>query len=290
MRTTRAWLRLIFQRRLPRGKYSALLGALIVLPLLQALVDGHPLLELTYWLGFVAMLVCAMVAVGRSRQAFWTGIALGFPTFTALLLVPTTGFNVDHHFQALVLVRTAVFLTLLAALGREILRDVLHARCVMFDQVCGGLCVYLMIGFAWGIVYVALVRMRPGAFAIDWDRFGLTAECSPTRLNGVMTYFSFVCLTTLGFGDISPVTPLARALVGMEAVLSQLYMAVFVARLVSQYLASGAVTVTVDQTAAHPPVPPPPHLNRGRAGGEHRGIRDDSGAREDAGAHRAARP
>jgi hypothetical protein len=111
-----------------------------------------------------------------------------------------------------------------------------------------------------------MVRLDPLAFAIDRERFGLLdGGGSPHRLGGVMGYFSFVCLTTLGFGDVTPSSPLARGLVCVEAVLSQIYMAVFVARLVSQYLASGLVTVTVNpRDDDRPGAVPRPHFdNRG---------------------------
>jgi hypothetical protein len=274
----RIWLR-TFHPYVAR-KYSSLLIVLLLLPLAQALADGYPVLELAYGVGLVGMIVVALVTVGRTRHALWAALALGLPSIAAVVALPTTGFNVDHHALVLVLLRTVVVLSLLVLLVVEILRDVLHTRQVLFDQVCGGLCVYLMIGFAWGLVYAAMLRIEPTSFVIDRDRFGLIQDDSPHHLAGVMTYFSFICLTTLGFGDVTPASPLARGLVCIEAVLSQIYMAVFVARLVSQYLASGAVTVTIDTAHApasnpgrnprsDPPAPSPlsPHVtNHGRDG------------------------
>jgi hypothetical protein len=267
----RPWLCAFYQ-----GKYSILMMSLLALPIAQALVDGHPLLELGYWLAFVGMLTVATTVVGHNRHAFWTAALLGTPCVIAVLTLPLTGFNMDHAILPFVLGRSAVFLALLGALSVLILRDVSVSRRVMFDQVCGGLCVYLMIGYAWGLMYAALERLSQGAFAIDLERFGLVGGFSPMRLNSVMTYYSFVTLTTLGYGDIAPVSPMARGLVWVEAVLGQIYMAVFVARLVSQYLAQGTVTITVDRTrgdrsqgargdAAHPyPSPHEPSAARSR--------------------------
>jgi hypothetical protein len=235
-----------------RSKYFTLLAVLLGMPLAQALVDGYPVLEMGYWIAFVGMIVCALVAIDRKRQAFWIGLFLGMPALVATMALPMTGFNVDHQLVVLVLARTVVFLSLLSLLIIEILRDVLHTQRVMFEQVCGGLCIYLMIGIAWGLAYSALERIEPGAFLIDWTRYGLDHDGSPARLNALMTYFSFICLTTLGFGDVSPVSPVARGLVCVEAVLSQIYLAVFVARLVSQYLASGLMTITVENPSDLP--------------------------------------
>lgn len=231
-----------------RGKYSLLLGTLLVLPIVQAAVDGHPALELGYFLAFVGMLVAATAVVGHSRHALWTGLFLGVPVLCSVLVLPTTGLCLESTYQGWMLSRTAIFLLFLGVLSAMILQDVEHSRRIMFDQVCGGLCVYLMIGYAWGLMYAALEHISPGAFSIDLARFGLEGVVSPLRLNAVMTYGSFVTLTTLGYGDIAPVGPMARGLVWVEAVLGQIYMAVFVARLVSQYLATGPLTF-----AAPPP-------------------------------------
>ena len=151
------------------------------------------------------------------------------------------------------LLRTTVGLLLIGFLCLMILDDVGHSQRVMFDQVCGGLCVYLMIGFAWGLLYSALERLQTGSFALDLQRFGLADSFTAMRLNSVMTYFSFATLTTLGYGDISPSSPMARGLVWVEAVLGQIYLAVFVAKLVSQYLASGMMTISVEQTPQQAP-------------------------------------
>jgi hypothetical protein len=235
-----------------RGKYATLLTTLLALPILQALVDGFEVLEMSYWVAFVGMLVCASITVDRTGHAVWIGLLLGAPALIATAALPMTGYNVDHRLLVIVLVRTAIFITLLTHLGIEILRDVLHTQRVMFEQVCGGLCVYLMIGIIWGLGYTAIERIEPGAFLIDWTRYGLIDRGSPAQLNSLMLYFSFICLTTLGFGDVSPVTPLARGLVCVEAVLSQIYLAVFVARLVSQYLASGLMTITIENPPERP--------------------------------------
>jgi hypothetical protein len=160
-----------------------------------------------------------------------------------------------EHLALWVSARTTVGLLLIGFLCIMILDDLSHSQRVMFDQVCAGLCVYLMIGFAWGLLYAALERLQVGSFALDLQRFGLADSFNPMRLNSVMTYFSFATLTTLGYGDISPVSPMARGLVWVEAVLGQIYLAVFVAKLVSQYLASGMMTITVGQNPAETPDP-----------------------------------
>jgi voltage-gated potassium channel Kch len=82
-----------------------------------------------------------------------------------------------------------------------------------------------LIGLNWSLLYLFLAQTIPGAFngleqLVWYDNFADAA------------YYSFVTLTTLGYGDISPVTPVARFLVYMEAIVGVFYMAILVASLV----------------------------------------------------------
>ncbi len=95
------------------------------------------------------------------------------------------------------------------------------------DRIVGAICVYLMIGLAWAKVYETLEAVVPGSF-------GFPAHTHPSTVSlAHFTYLSFVTLTTLGYGDITPTTAVARTLAWLEAVTGQLYLAITVARLVA---------------------------------------------------------
>jgi len=113
-----------------------------------------------------------------------------------------------------------------------VLQYVLQSDVITHDQVYAGICVYLMLGFAFGSIYYLLNILSPGGFAINSAK--LEADPTPD-----MMYFSFITLATLGYGDITPVARPARILAEFEALAGTLYMAVFMARLVSQHLAGG---------------------------------------------------
>jgi len=96
---------------------------------------------------------------------------------------------------------------------------------VDLNIIVGSVALYLLIGMIWAILYTILLEFTPGAFnGIDagmwYDNYPLT------------TYFSFVTLTTLGYGDISPATPVAQVMVILEAVIGMFYLAVIVASLI----------------------------------------------------------
>jgi hypothetical protein len=102
---------------------------------------------------------------------------------------------------------------------------------VSHHRIQGAIVVYLLVGLAWGYVFEILTLVDPGSFQVA-QHVGL-----PAMRMDVFRYFSFVTLTTLGYGDILPITPFARSLTTLEALFGQLYPAVIVARLVSLELA-----------------------------------------------------
>lgn len=93
------------------------------------------------------------------------------------------------------------------------------------NTIVGSIALYLLIGFIWSIFYTFLLEFSPDA--LKGIEVGLWYENLPTA-----TYFSFVTLTTLGYGDISPAKPLAEVIVVLEAVTGMFYLAVIVASLI----------------------------------------------------------
>jgi hypothetical protein len=105
-----------------------------------------------------------------------------------------------------------------------VLANVMRGGRVDGERICGALCVYLLAGIAFGGVFAALEALAPGSFSGAGDD-GI----------GSAVYFSFTTLTSVGYGDVFPAAPAARALAILEAVFGQLYLAVLIARLVSLY-------------------------------------------------------
>jgi hypothetical protein len=105
-----------------------------------------------------------------------------------------------------------------------VLAQTFRAGPVSVHRVQGAVAAYLLLGLMWGYAYELVAALNSGAFA--------SALATPPRDRGLM-YFSFVTLTTVGYGDITPVHPAARSLVLMEALTGQLYPAILLARLVT---------------------------------------------------------
>lgn len=102
---------------------------------------------------------------------------------------------------------------------------------ISLNRIIGAICIYLMLGVIWSIGYSVLNIVEPGSFK------GLTELADPAW-NSDWIYYSFVTITTLGYGDITPLTQSARTLSFAEAIVGQFYIAVLVAGLVSAYISA----------------------------------------------------
>ncbi len=106
------------------------------------------------------------------------------------------------------------------------LRRVLRHRRVTHETVLGALCTYVLVGLLFAFVYLAVQELRDGPF------FAQPGE----HVQSEYLYFSFVTLTTLGFGDLSPAVGLPQALTALEALLGQIFLVTMVARLVTLWV------------------------------------------------------
>ena len=95
----------------------------------------------------------------------------------------------------------------------------------------GSICVYILVGISWSIFYFFVSVIHPGAFD------GITEIGAKQQFTDLL-YYSFVTLSTLGYGDINPVTPIARTLAYIEALFGQFYIAILVASFVGMHITS----------------------------------------------------
>lgn len=111
------------------------------------------------------------------------------------------------------------------------LRQVAFDTDISVNRLVGAVSVYLMLGVLWATAYTMVEHIWPGSFESLSQHFG--CRC----LNDWL-YFSFVTMTTLGYGDLLPLSSAARLLAYMQAVVGQFYIAILVAGLVSAYISS----------------------------------------------------
>ena len=168
-----------------------------------------------------SVLVIGIFSLQESRLLFGTGI---FLAVTAVLLSLADYFVPGGEALKLALLADIfTFFAISIALG---LKHMFSEGEITLNRLYGGVCVYIMLGMCWSIVYMCLIWLTPDAFA------GAIFDTADNPLYWDMIYFSFVTLTTLGFGDITPVDSIARALVYTEAIVGQLYIAILIGTLV----------------------------------------------------------
>jgi hypothetical protein len=134
-----------------------------------------------------------------------------------------------HQVWSLTLLNAVLGLIILALLLATLMVQVFRGGRVTAHRIRGAIVVYLLLGGLWSFLYFIVALTIPRAF--HWPE-GLAAG-NLQAVQQALTYFSFVTLTTTGFGDITPALPLTRTLAMFEALTGQLYLVITLARLVS---------------------------------------------------------
>lgn len=202
----------------------ALVFMLVIAPLLHQLTLGF-----LFQHGFLmAVFVTGVMANRHRRRLFLASLIIASVT-APLVWAAALLDNVPLSLTTYVL--QVVFLGMMAVLILiSVIRDVQSGH----EAIFGAICVYLLMGLAWAIVYAGIEFVESEPFAIAYRDVG-TRLADQRELTSYtqMVYFSFVTMSTLGYGDMVPITPLARTATWMQSVAGQLYIAVLVARLVS---------------------------------------------------------
>jgi len=210
------------------GRYGSLLVVLVCLIIFQPFVNtfaGKLLIEVL----FVGALIAGLRAIGVKKGLIRFELALlvfslacgYFGTFSNVRSLFGLGLAGEYLFLALVAI--------------TILFDLFQSRKVTADTLAGAVCVYLLIALIWGYLYVLVEISFPESFSFTQGharmQLWLAKEFYP------FFYFSLVTMTTIGYGDMAPVTTAARTFATLEGILGQLYLTILVARLVGMHLA-----------------------------------------------------
>ncbi len=211
----------IMSDRDPRGEgrwNHVLLAFLLLLLMLQ---PGTFVAEgILVRLAFAAVLVACISAVASQTRLLIVGLLLGGPALVLLFMPGSGPFALSVAFA----IATLVFICAV------MLTRIFNRRAVTSASISAALSVYMMLGVIWSHAYRLVEYFRPGSFN------GLSGS-SLAEVNEELFYYSYVTLSTLGYGDISPESEIARSLAITEAIIGQLYLVVLVAGLVGMRLA-----------------------------------------------------
>jgi hypothetical protein len=201
-----------------------LLIALILLFAVTPFVEELPNGDLVESGLVTLVMVASLLAVARSPRVLMAAALLIVPAITGKWLHHFFPNHVSPHYFL------AFGIAFFGFTIYRILRFILQTTHVDTETLSAGIVVYLMLGLLWSQAYMLLGQLTPDSF-----QFVMVGN-SGRGMNGFNAfYFSFSTLTTLGFGDITPVSRIARTLAIMEATTGTLYLAILISRLVGKY-------------------------------------------------------
>jgi voltage-gated potassium channel len=203
------------------SNFLYLIVSLVILLLVGAVEDQFPsLLGQHIFQGVTVITLASGIVDFRSTPS---RVVTGIGFVVSVIVIVVLGVMLDiagySYLHLFVLLLFYLWATWLAA------KQVLFSGEIDSNKIVGAICVYLLMGLIWAMLYLFIAQAIPGAFEglehiIWYENFSDAA------------YYSYVTLTTLGYGDIIPVAPIARFLVFMEAIVGAFYMAILVASLI----------------------------------------------------------
>jgi len=209
------------------GRFLLLLASIVLLFLVRPFLTGFMGVRLVMDIFLTFMLLSGVYAVSKKRTTLAISLVIAVPALV--------GKWSNHllEIKPLAVIANALILLFFMYIVVLILAYLFRERKITADIIIGGICVYFLLGVIWGIVFTIQAVFDPGALRIP----GNSQLESPDFL-----YYSFVTLTTLGYGDMTPVSASARAFATLEAMTGQVYLAVLIARLVGMHISQSMDT------------------------------------------------
>ncbi len=205
------------------NRFNYLLISLIALLIIGPIVE---MLNISFPIGaiiFLIAIILTMRSVLDNKKVFYAQVGLAILAFVFTMIAQGS-----MTYRLLGVAGSFIYIVFIAWSISILIKRLLTEKRITADTIEEGICVYFLMGFLWALFYVTIYTFDNMAFsflgtgALDYQFF---------------SYYSFTALTTLGFGDITPINPLARSLTTLESIFGQLFLTVFIARLIGLYIA-----------------------------------------------------
>ena len=203
-----------------RYKMFNFMISIIVLLILSAVLQGYEYGFLIINTASTLVFILGIYAAGNSKRNVIILIILGLPWFFSEWIFTRS--------SETIFVSILFFLFIIGTM----IDHILHTDDVSTDTLYEAVCVFLLLGLLWASIYNYLEYIAPGVIFIKNN-----SDIVKTLSANEIIYYSYTTLTTLGYGDITPVTPVGRIISVLEAIFGQLFLAFLVARLVAIYTA-----------------------------------------------------
>jgi hypothetical protein len=214
-----------------RWRYVVLLVILLLVLVVQPISFGFSTTPQFFDVCLVLVAVALLLSFCPTRNKRLVALAFCIPAGVLSLgghLIPAP----FHHTVVLIGHCIAVVFYFLAAV--LIVASLFRSQSLSMDSIFGSICGYLLLGMAWGVLYSMLDTVWSGSFEVA-PRLAAQMRAGDSRIH-LFTYYSFITLTTVGYGDVTPLSTTARTCAWLEALTGQFYLAVLVAGLVGALL------------------------------------------------------
>jgi voltage-gated potassium channel len=213
--------------RCRRWRFLILLGMLLALLVVQPVLFGYSVSPIWFDACFLLVIVALVFSFSQDRKWRTAPYALGISS----ALLSMGGHLVAAQGDSVLLLAGHSIGAVLLLLGLAVVvKAILVSAELTLDSVFGAVCGYLLLGMAWALLYSVVDSVWPGSFTVS-SGLAEYVEHGRARIQ-LLVYYSFVTLTTTGYGDITPVSAPSRTFAWLEAMTGQFYLAVLVAGLV----------------------------------------------------------
>jgi len=234
------------RRRVAERRHSTLLAAIVALFAIRPIFGTSAAASLLVSVALILVMLVALYTVqvdelvgDRDRLVAQRRRAVLAAWGLALLAVVERVVSAIEPSHRILALTSLVWLAFFAFVTWIEFRSVLRQRRITSETLSMAISVYLLLGLTFANLYVALTLLDPGAFAFGASLGTPPGAAPPQELvPPTLVYFSFVTLTTMGYGDITPLSLPAKYGAVAEGVLGQLYLAILVARLVGMQAGS----------------------------------------------------
>lgn len=214
-----------------KARFLTLMISLLLLFVIYPFLSHFRIASIILDVFFTIILLSGVFALSENKRL------LRFAVLLAILTIITSWSNELIKNSLLTLLSLCFYLLFFILTAISILIYVLRDEEVTKEKIFGAVSVYIMIGIIWAMIYGILEIFTPGSFSINIQ--SAAARATDFTHGGLefLFYYSFVTLTTLGYGDITPASAPAQTFSALEAMIGQLYLAVMIARLVGLHIA-----------------------------------------------------
>lgn len=204
-----------------KERFLVLMGLMMALLVLGPILEQFVTIRILIDVFLTAIILSMLYTISHKKRIFYFGWSLAI----IMLLSLWFKYFVSHEIFTKISMIVGAFFTIVVT--SQTVQFIIRSKTVTREVVYAAMLVYFLLAQLWAMVYTLLDRIDPASFNLHGEQGDFL----------IFEYYSFVTLTTLGYGDITPLTKVARAFSVLEAVVGQLYLVVVVAWFVGMLVA-----------------------------------------------------